>query len=621
MLQVRLFGPFQIASDGQPLPRLASKKSRWLVALLALHPGESVSREWLAQTLWPDQYLVKARAYLRQALTDLRNALGPHAHCIESPDPQHLRLSAEARVDLHEFDIALVQDPLRAIELYEARLLEDCDEEWAVEARRHREAGLIDALTGLAENAPPNLAAGHFAKIVQLDPFRESAQRGLIRANFESGNDAAAVLAYRAFKLLLHRELHAEPSAETTLLYRDLRVRIREREALRDSPAAQQPTRGKSRRWLIVAACIACGISLLGLLRQEKPRDLLHGPLRDLCIAARLEAYGPNEEALGKAVLARWPEIQAEADRLKSDPAALADFASPLWRSAYTLSRGNEVGEWLRQALTSKALPPATEAFAAANLAFQLNIDSRATFGRDLVFARRSHSAAIKSGDPWLIAHCLRSRGFAERTTRDRHLLEQGRLHYDQAYAAFRELRDLRGIALMETCYATGGAAGEDYLTPDYYACALWSAKAYHSWVAVGNAWGENFSAAQLRERLVSMNDITRDRKLCVDAESIFERQAARVMAVGSWQESKSYRCWQAILLIQLGETGKAVKCLKSLYEGEQNLVESEWGLVMAYEAEPTNIRLRTRLLEDLRQLADEMTILPPPPTITPWTR
>jgi DNA-binding SARP family transcriptional activator len=53
-LQIRLFGPPSILIDGQPMPRLKTRKGLWLLALLSLRANRDVDRNWLAGTLWPD---------------------------------------------------------------------------------------------------------------------------------------------------------------------------------------------------------------------------------------------------------------------------------------------------------------------------------------------------------------------------------------------------------------------------------------------------------------------------------------------------------------------------------------------------------------------------------------
>lgn len=77
--QVFLFGPFTILGpDGADLtPK--SRKSRAILAMLAVAPRGSRSRVWLRDKLWSDRGEDQASASLRQALLDIRSALGPAA--------------------------------------------------------------------------------------------------------------------------------------------------------------------------------------------------------------------------------------------------------------------------------------------------------------------------------------------------------------------------------------------------------------------------------------------------------------------------------------------------------------------------------------------------------------
>src|SRR5215813_8429577 len=104
-LVITLFGPMQVQVQGQPLPRLRSRKALWLLALLTLRHGRPVEREWLAGTLWPDVDQSQAFANLRPALSELRSALARQAERLQSPTRQTLCLDLDgAEVDVVTFD-------------------------------------------------------------------------------------------------------------------------------------------------------------------------------------------------------------------------------------------------------------------------------------------------------------------------------------------------------------------------------------------------------------------------------------------------------------------------------------------------------------------------------------
>lgn len=86
-LCLSLHGPFRASLDGAQL-RIASRRSRAMLALLACEPGHAVSRDRLAAMLWPDRGAEQARASLRQELSSLRRALGPASALLEADNSQ-----------------------------------------------------------------------------------------------------------------------------------------------------------------------------------------------------------------------------------------------------------------------------------------------------------------------------------------------------------------------------------------------------------------------------------------------------------------------------------------------------------------------------------------------------
>jgi predicted ATPase/DNA-binding SARP family transcriptional activator len=250
-LRVRLFGPFEAYVEGNPIPRLRSRKGEWLLALLLLRRGQRVDRDWLMGTLWPDSAPAQASASLRQSLADLRRALGGAAWRMHAPTPRTLALDAVgAEVDVLAFDRELAQgDPAaleRALELYRGALLEGCREEWVLPEREVRRQAYLGALQRLAaydlEAADPAAAVPRLRLLIAADPLREDAHRRLMQALAAGGDYASVSQIYRDLRLLLHRELNAAPGLETTALYERLRAGGRQR-AEGASPRRSTPGR------------------------------------------------------------------------------------------------------------------------------------------------------------------------------------------------------------------------------------------------------------------------------------------------------------------------------------------------------------------------------------------
>jgi predicted ATPase/DNA-binding SARP family transcriptional activator len=269
-----------------PLPKLASRKGEWLLALLALREGRGyprsgwIERSWLRGILWPDSAEEPAQRNLRNSLADLRRALGPAGSRLHSPTSQTLALDlSAAQVDVAAFDRAMARVGLPALEeaiaLYRGPLLEGCAEEWAFQERRVREQAYLQGLETLAaaamERGDAAAAEGYLGRAVSADPLRETAQRQLMLALAAGGNHAAALMRYRDLRVLLHREVNAEPDPETQALFQQLRA-----EARRAPQAAGAGTRSAGARQASAstAAHRRTAISDLETQRQRLPAPL-----------------------------------------------------------------------------------------------------------------------------------------------------------------------------------------------------------------------------------------------------------------------------------------------------------------------------------------------------------
>src|SRR3982750_2898056 len=71
-LSMRCWGEFALIDGSGADLRPRGRKTRALVAYLALHPGRPISRERLTGLLWGDRGEEQARASLRQAILELK---------------------------------------------------------------------------------------------------------------------------------------------------------------------------------------------------------------------------------------------------------------------------------------------------------------------------------------------------------------------------------------------------------------------------------------------------------------------------------------------------------------------------------------------------------------------
>src|ERR1700756_3254856 len=101
-LSIGILGPLVIASDDCGLGKIP-KKARALLGYMAALGGQAVSRERLADLLWPFQGSEQARHSLRHCLLELRKALGPGAAHHLVTDFANCRIQ-DVVVDLDRFE-------------------------------------------------------------------------------------------------------------------------------------------------------------------------------------------------------------------------------------------------------------------------------------------------------------------------------------------------------------------------------------------------------------------------------------------------------------------------------------------------------------------------------------
>ncbi len=120
-LSLSLFGGFDVTLDGQPVAGLKSDKVRALLAYLAVEAHRSHRREVLAGLLWPESSDVAAFNSLRNALANLRQALGD-AHAatpffLIARDAIRFNLAADCWLDVAQFEERMANGEWRSSNL------------------------------------------------------------------------------------------------------------------------------------------------------------------------------------------------------------------------------------------------------------------------------------------------------------------------------------------------------------------------------------------------------------------------------------------------------------------------------------------------------------------------
>ena len=212
MIEVRVLGGLGVRIDGEPAALPADARARELLAWLALNPGLH-PRSALAGRLRPDVLEESARKTLRDAVYELRRALGPDA-LVATRDA--VGLADHVVVDVARARAAAAAGNLAAA-VDGGPLLDGLDADWAIVAREEHAAEVGTRLAELA--AADRVDAIRWARRrIEVEPRSETAHRELIRLLAERGDRPAALAAYDAFAGRLRRELGLAPSEETRAL-------------------------------------------------------------------------------------------------------------------------------------------------------------------------------------------------------------------------------------------------------------------------------------------------------------------------------------------------------------------------------------------------------------------
>src|SRR6516164_133111 len=226
-LTIGLLGALVIESDDCRLGKVP-KKARALLGFLAAQGGQAVSRERLADLLWPYQGSDQARHSLRNCLLELRKALGPQTGAYLIADFASCRVQ-DTIVDLDRFE-RLSRSRQRAelqtaADLYRGEFLADFHidsepfQEWLAAERDRTLVLVCDILQRLsaaqdaAGEAEAAIQSGR--RLVALDPLSEFGQRVLMRAYARAGRRGEALRQYKSCAETLKRELGVAPDAET----------------------------------------------------------------------------------------------------------------------------------------------------------------------------------------------------------------------------------------------------------------------------------------------------------------------------------------------------------------------------------------------------------------------
>ena len=248
VVRLRLIGQMEAWTIRSESVLPAGRKTRALLACIAMAAPRPVLRGRLAEQLWSRRPEEQARASLRQEIHRLLDALSPAETDILMITRDHLTLRPGAVwIDVEEVMRATASQPA-SLALLDGDLLEDLDgidpnfDAWLnTERERIRDRARSIAESMLKDNMEPDAAIASAQRLLTIDRSHEGAWRSLMRAYAARGERGLAVQAYDRCRAVLADMLDAAPSVETQKLLNEIRGPSHSRLPLRPPQPVEAP--------------------------------------------------------------------------------------------------------------------------------------------------------------------------------------------------------------------------------------------------------------------------------------------------------------------------------------------------------------------------------------------
>jgi DNA-binding SARP family transcriptional activator/TolB-like protein len=230
VVRLRLIGQMEAWTVRSENVLPPGRKTRALLASIAMAAPRPVLRGRLAEQLWSRRPEEQARASLRQEIHRLLDALSPAETDILIITRDHLTLRPGAVwIDVEEVMRATTAQPA-SLALLDGDLLEDLDgvdpnfDAWLnTERERLRDRARSIAESMLRDDLEPDAGIAAAQRLLTIDRSHEGAWRALMKAYAARGERGLAVQAYDRCRAVLADMLDAAPSLETQKLLNEIR--------------------------------------------------------------------------------------------------------------------------------------------------------------------------------------------------------------------------------------------------------------------------------------------------------------------------------------------------------------------------------------------------------------
>ena len=242
MLKLQLLGAMHVHGDAGEVP-LAARKSRALLAYLALRRGAPTARATLTGLLWGDRSENQARASLRQTLSALRKELGNAAAKLLTTSQDSISLAQHGIwVDVHAVEDAARESSTEMLEsaaaLFRGELLEGLAlnepafDQWLTAERERARSQMLRIwmalVLSLEQAGRIEDAITHCARALALDPFQEKMHRLMMGLYLKQERHDAALAQFEQCRRTLADQLHVMPEQATLDLLAEVKARRRQ---------------------------------------------------------------------------------------------------------------------------------------------------------------------------------------------------------------------------------------------------------------------------------------------------------------------------------------------------------------------------------------------------------
>jgi DNA-binding SARP family transcriptional activator/class 3 adenylate cyclase len=360
-MDFRILGPLEVLDEGRTIA-LGGSKQRALLALLLLHPNETLTTDRLIDELWGEQasataaktvqvYVSRLRKTLRDGARDGGEVVTRERGYELRLDPDHLDAHRfERLVDQGRSELAAGRPKRAASTLGEALALWRGAPlaELAYEPFAQREVARLDDLriAAMERQIEAKLALGEHAEVIsQLEsliaeyPYREGLRAQLMLALYRCDRQAEALQAYQEARRRLVEDLGIEPGdrlreLERAVLAQDPTLAVRDIQTVEEpSESAPEPHTGTSPgegeaepapavpditrpRRRLVSVVFADLVGSTGLAERLDPESMhaLLDRYTDVC-AEVIERHGGSVEGfIGDAVVGVFGQTELHED-------------------------------------------------------------------------------------------------------------------------------------------------------------------------------------------------------------------------------------------------------------------------------------------------------------------